>query len=128
MTTVQYQIQSAQVQVGCRAFAEFYVSPCGIIDAPRLAQFVGRNTGHGLVQEGFNLEFGFIRQFCALTRKELNAVIVKRVMRGTDDNPGLSAECPRQVGDTRCRNGTEQTDINPRCRKAGFKRRLKHIP
>src|SRR5690606_24057514 len=75
--TIHYDLQSAKLDVGGNGtLAVFDVAATGIGNARGLADELGIHGGDGLLQIRFNFEFNFIRQLGALTREELDAVVV----------------------------------------------------
>ena len=59
--------------------------------------------------------------------KELDPVVVERVVRRADHDPRRQPQRARQVRDARCRQRAAQIDVDARGRQAGFQRRLQHV-
>ena len=109
------------------ALAEFDVAAVGIHHPLGLAQ-PGRVDGsHGLVQFRLDGVFHLIGQLEALGGEELDAVVIKRVVRGTDDDTGAGTHGTGQVGDGRGGHGTQQVDVDAGGGETGLQGRFEHI-
>ncbi|MNV05499.1 hypothetical protein D3C71_958400 [compost metagenome] len=125
---VQHDLQAAQVERTRHAgLAELDVAAHCIARAHRLAQPVRLGGGEGAVQRGLQRQFGGIVELLAIGGEELDAVVVMRVVRGTDDDAGIGAQGAGQEGHRRGRHRAEQLHIHAAGDQAGFQRRFEHV-
>ncbi len=111
---IDHQLQSLEVQVSWKsAFAELDITACGIHHAICLTQLARGRHPHGLFKLRLNSQLYLIRKFGAFTGEELDAVILKRVMRGTDNNPGIGMQRASKIRNCRCRHRAQQQNIDP---------------
>ena len=61
-----------------------------------------------LMHDFFEFIFHRIRQFIAVTAKELNPVVMERIVGCGNHDTSLSLMTACQIGDSRCRNNTSQ--------------------
>ena len=81
----------------------------------------------GVVQLGLDGGFHRVRQLVAAAGKELDAVVIERIVRGGDDDPGLQAQRAREIGHGRRRHRPASIHVDTRGRKPGFQRRFQHV-
>jgi len=75
-------------------FQKYYISPLGIFDPRGLADFFCHwPEGRHLLGKDkvFNIQLHFIRQFKTVAGKYFDAVILKRIVGGGDDDTGISS-------------------------------------
>ena len=85
MRAVHHDLKSTQIKaMRHRAFAEFNVATRGIINTSGTPQIFRRNRLHRftlhLVDRRFDGALDIIRQFFTIGRKELDAIVFKRIM------------------------------------------------
>src|SRR5690606_27100646 len=124
--TVEHNFQPTQVQRIGGAFAEFNIATGRIVNAFGLTQLGRIDTGHGFIQPGFDGQLGFIGQFLTGKAEYLNAVMVVRLVRGTDCNSGRNTECAVQVSNAWRRKRPQQPYTDTGGDQAGFQGRLTH--
>ncbi len=125
---VDHHFQAIQAQfVREGAFAELNVATRSVDDAAGFTQLSGVHAGDLFFHFGFNGLFYVIRQLGAVDREELDAVIIKRVVRGGDNDTGFGTEGTGQIGYRRSRHRAGERGRQTRCRQTGFQRRLQHI-
>ena len=81
-------------------FHKGVVTPQGIVDSTRTSDGFRRHAGierFGVIEIGFDIVFNFVGQFVAVCRKNLDSVVMKRIMRSTDDDTGIAAHRSRQM-------------------------------
>ena len=128
MSTIEHHLQPSKIGAGRHtALAELDITPCSIIDARRLANLCRLNHRHRLIQQLLNHQFHFIWQLGALTGKELDAIIVMRIVRGTDDNAGLRLKSTGQIGHCRSWHRPQKLHIGAGSSQPSLKSRLEHI-
>ena len=89
MCGIDHQSKTTQGQLGRKAaFTELNVATCRIRQTTGLAQHLSISTDQWLFKGLLNFKLHGVRQFFALTIKELNAVVFKKVVRGTNNNSG----------------------------------------
>src|SRR5690606_21299215 len=106
------------------ALAEFDVTPGSVGNSRGLANLVGTHGHETVVEHRLDLRLDNVVELGALGGEKLDAVVVMRVVRGTDDNAGGSAEGARQVGHGGCRHGAEHVDVHAGGSQARLKRGL----
>src|SRR5690606_21771966 len=85
VSAIDHDGDPGQVQlVGKGTFAEFNVTPSGVVDTTGPPQRFRTDTTQGLVDGRFYLGLDVIVQLHALRREELDTVILVRIVRGTD--------------------------------------------
>ena len=77
-----------------------------------LANAVRADRRHGFCQLRLNLQLQIIRQFKPVRPEEFDAIVIIRIVAGTDDDTGPGAERTGQVRHGRCRHGAEQPGID----------------
>src|SRR5690606_125658 len=107
--------------------AKFNVPAGRVGQATRTAQGLGLHPMHGLVNGLFNFQFNLVRQLGALGGKELDAVVVIRVVRGRDHDTGRQAQGTCQIRYSGRRYRACQQYIDPGSRQTGFQRRFQHV-
>jgi hypothetical protein len=110
-----------------RALAGFHVAADGVAGAHGLAELVGRHGAERLVERGLDRQLGGVVEFLAFGREELDAVVVVRVVRGTDDDAAVGAERAREVRHRRRRHRPHQLHVHARSDQAGLQRGLEHV-
>ena len=125
---IQGDFQTAQIKiVGERAFAELDITTCRIGNPARASQLGRRYAANRRIDTRFNLRFKRIVQLGSVRREKFDAVIVERIVRGGNNDAGLQAQRPRQIRHGGRRHGSDQANIDARCRKTRFQRRFQHI-
>lgn len=80
-----------------------------------------------LMHDGLELILDGIRQLVAVAAEELDAVVVERIVRGRDDDAGLSLMLACEVCDGRRRDDAGEHRAAARRADAGRQRRLEHL-
>ncbi len=125
---IQHDLHPSEAGTGrYAALAELDVATGRIVDARDLANPRRVDHGHRSIEQLLDHGLELIGQLGAGAGKELDAVVVVRIVRSTDDNAGAGLEGSRQIGDTRCRHGTEQHDVRTGGGQTGLQRRLEHV-
>ncbi|MCW0450404.1 hypothetical protein NB706_003238 [Xanthomonas sacchari] len=125
---VQHQFQPAQVEAARHAgLAELDVAADRLARAHRLAQPLGLDGGERRVQRGLDRLLGGVVELLAVGGKELDAVVVVRVVRGADDDAGVGTESAREERHRRSRHRPEQLHVGAGRDQPGLQRRLEHV-
>ena len=125
---VENHFQAAKVGTGRHtAFAELDITTGRIIDTRHFAKLVRIHNRHLRVEQLFDHQLNFIGELGTLTREELDAVVIMRVVRRTDHDASFCMKSSREVSNGRCRHWPQKHDICPRSRQARFQRRFKHV-
>ncbi|MCY1403958.1 hypothetical protein D9M71_191550 [compost metagenome] len=128
VSTVDNHLQAGEVRAGRHtALAELDVAAGCVIDTRNLAKLARFNHGHRRIEQFLNHQLDFVRQLCALAGKELDAIVVMRVVRCTDDDTRVGVEGPGQVSDGRCRHWPQQHHIGACGGKTSLQRGFEHI-
>jgi len=128
MGAVDCDAHAAQVElIGESALAEFDVATACVGHPPRLAQPGRFGAAHRLIEAGLDFGLDRIGQLGPAGGKELDPVIVERVVRSGDHHPGLQAQRAGQVGHRRGRNRPGEDDVDTRCGKPGLERGFEHV-
>ncbi len=128
MGAIDNKLQPGKIGTGRHAaLAKLDVAARRIVDARDLAQLAGLNHRHRCIQQLFDHQLDCIRQLGALPREKLDAIVIMRVVRGTDHDTGFSVEGTRQVSDRRCRHWPQQHYVSTCGGQAGLQRGLKHV-
>ncbi|KAG0732036.1 hypothetical protein G6F23_014716 [Rhizopus arrhizus] len=118
---IQHQAQPAQVEGARHAgLAEFDVAADRLACARRLAQLFRFGSGERNIQRCFQRQLGGVVELLALGGEELDAVVVVRIVRSTDDDAGVHAQGTRQERDRRSRHRAEQLHVGAGGDQPGF--------
>ncbi len=120
---VHHDLHAAQVHV-CRegALAEFDIAADRIFDTLGFAECLRCIGQHRVIQFGLDGGFDCIWQFLAAAGKELDAVVLERIVRSGDHHTRLQAQRARQVSHCRCRDRAGQIDVDASRDEPGFQR------
>ena len=125
---IDHQLQAFERQVRCKgALAELDVTAAGILQTAGAPQAGRIHPAWFLQQRGLDRQFPAVRQLLAVGRKELDAVVCKRIVRGTDDHAQTQPQGPGQVGHAGGGQGTGQHHIHARRRKTGLQGGFQHV-
>jgi len=128
MRAIDHDLHAAQVKIIREGrFAKFDVATGGVFDAADLAQFARGDARLGFVDGGFDGEFNVIVELLAIRAKELDAVVVVRVVRSRNDDAGGQTQRARQVSHTRRRQRASQINIDAGGGEPGHERGFEHI-
>jgi hypothetical protein len=109
--------QTAQIEViGKSAFAELDVACRRVLDTPRASELAGLDGLDRLVETRLDGFLDTVRQLLPAGGKELDAVVLERIVRCADDDAGARPRGACKVGDSRGRHRTDQQHIDPRRR------------
>ena len=125
---VHHNLQPTQRElVVKRALAELDVAPRCIFQAAGFTKTCGVHPGRLFQQSGFNFLFPGVWQLRALGTEEFDAIVIKRIVTGTDHHTQASPLGTRQISHARRRQRPQQHDIHASRRKARLQRALQHI-
>src|ERR1041385_4914103 len=82
-----------------------------IIDADRLADFIRRRTDvfdSSAEYQAFDFEFDFVIELISVSPKELDPIVIVRIMRGGDDDPRICPQASSYIRDTRSRQRSNE--------------------
>ena len=118
------------VQVECTRhgrLAEFQIARRGVLDAHGLADRLRGNRRKRQARARPRWPFDIVVELFADCRKELDAVVLMRIVRGTDDDAGIGAHRAGQIGNARRRHRPEQTHLGTGSEQTGLQRRFEHV-
>ncbi len=111
-----------------RALAELDVAAPGVLDAARLAELRRRHARERARHHAFDRLLDRVRKLGARLGKELDPVVVERIVRRADHDPRGEAQRARQVGDRGRGERSGQVDVDARRGESRLQRRLQHVP
>jgi hypothetical protein len=108
---------------------ELHVAAFGVVEAHRLADARLRPRGQGLGIDDTLLDFALdvIGQLEPVRTEELDAVVLKGIVRGADHDPGIGAHAGGDEGDGRRRQRADQHDVGAGGDDARLERTLEHV-
>ncbi|MCY1412218.1 hypothetical protein D9M71_276180 [compost metagenome] len=128
MGAVEHQLEAGEIGAGRHAaLAELDVAAGRVVDPRRLAQLRRLDHAHRRIEQLLDHQLDLVRQLGSLAGEELDAVVVVRIVRGTDDDPGIGMEGAGQVGHRRGGHRTEQHHVGARGNQSGLQGRLEHV-
>ena len=128
MGAIDHDLQAIQAHTtGQGGFGIFNIAAGAVIQTGDTAHTFGRHWEIVGQQQGFNLFLGGIRQFEAVRAKELDAVVVVRVVRGRNHHTQISAHGSCQQTHSGGRQWTKGNDIQTSSRQTSGHGVLKHI-
>ena len=80
-----------------------------------------------IFHQRFDLLLALVGKLLAVRAEQLDAVVLKRIVRGGDHHAEIGAQRPRQHGDGRRRQRTEQKHVHADGSEAGHQRRFDHV-
>src|SRR4029077_19057813 len=117
---VDDDLHSAKVEGGReRALAELDVAAAGVFDAAGFPEARRILAADGALELRLDVHLDAVGKLAALRGKKLDAVVLIRVVRSADHDPGLQAQRPGQIGDRWGRQRSGQHHVNPRRGESG---------
>ena len=114
---VQHDLQAGEIEIlGKGALQEHDEAAGGVVDTVGLAHLLGggAQTVDALGEDQLlHHQFGFVRQLEAVAREELDAVVLKGVVRGRDHHTRVGAHGRGDVGDARGGERPHQEHVHP---------------
>ena len=112
-----------------RPLGVFDVAGLHVVDAPGAAEVgrAGEHRGDFAVHQRLDPRLDFVRELIAVRPKELDAVVLVRVVRGRDHHAEIAAHRARQHRDRWRRHGAQQQHVDAHRSEAGDQRIFDHV-
>ncbi len=128
ISAIHHNFKLAQAQfIREGAFAKLDIATGGIDDTGGFTQLSRIHAGDRFFHLGFYGLFNRIRQFGAVDREKFDPVVIVRVVRSGDNDPGFRTESTRQISNGRCWHWASERGRKTRGSQARFQRRFQHI-
>ena len=101
--------------------------PAGVVDPARLAELGGGDARQRQRHRPLDRLLDVVGKLRARRAEELDPVVVERIVRCADDDPGGQPERAREIGDRRRGQRTRKIDVDARRRQSRFERRLEQV-
>ena len=118
------------VVLGKGVFQKHDIPALGIVDPRGLADLVGhRPQGRHFLREDqvFDIGLHLVRQFEAVAGEDLDAVVLKGIVRGGDHHAGIGPHGGGDKGDARRRQRADQQHIHPHGADPGGQGIFEHV-